>query len=480
MSPRAAAYSPFSRSLRRLQAAFWRRRVVHWLIRALWLALLAPTLFMAGYLWLGWQAHWSYWLYPLLGIMLASILWAVRPISLKKIAYRLDDRLGFRTQLITAYEVSQTETDVDNLVVHRLLHEGVNVVVNIRREVRVFNHTFWLEMQALIGVLVLLGAMLLLDALNPRLPNATLVELPSPLPEPAADEVIPPNPQLFPPPFAPEIQPVQALSGEAVQQALEALADALRDLAVTRAAAEAIDRGDLAGAAESLRGLADQLGELSEEARAELGDTLGEAADQVGDGAPGLSEPLQEGSQALGADNLGQAGQSLADLAEALEALQETSQETAQASQEPQPGEAQAQAESGSDPAAETEQPQSGEPESPPAESEAAEEEAEPAEQPAEGGGGAGEGDNEGEGQEQPTEAERLALEGQPLELESDSDRLEEQVLQPAELDAEPGDRLTEDSPFARGSASASTDLGPDPLTYPWDKREIIRRYFTP
>jgi hypothetical protein len=451
--------------------------MVHWLIRAAWLALLAPALFMAGYLWLGWQVHWSYWLYPMVGIMLVSMLWAVRPISLKKIAYRLDDRLGFRTQLITAYEVSQADNDVDNLVVHRLLHEGVNVVVNIRREVRIFNRTFWLEMQALIGVLVLLGAMLLLDALNPRLPNATLVELPPPLPEPAADEVIPPNPQLFPPPFAPEMQ-VQALSGEAVQEALEALADALRDLAVTRAAAEAIDRGDLAEAAESLRGLADQLGELSEEARAELGDALGEAAAEVGDEAPGLSQPLQAGSQALGADDLGQAGQSLADLAEALEALQESPQETAQAPQEPpQPGEeAQAQAESGNDPAAETGQPQAGEPESPSAGSESAEEAAEPAEQPAEGG----EGDGTGEGEEQPTEAERLALEGQPLELESDSEPLEEQVLQPAELDAAAGDRLTEDSPFARGSANASTDLGPDPLSYPWDKREIIRRYFTP
>jgi hypothetical protein len=362
------------------------------------------------------------------------------------------------------------------------LHEGVNVVVNIRHEVRIFSRTFWLEMQALIGVLVLLGAMLLLDALNPRLPNATVVELPSPLPEPAADEVIPPNPQLFPSPFAPEMQ-VQALSGEAVQQALEALADALRDLAVTRAAAEAIDRGDLAGAAESLRGLADQLGELSEEARAELGDTLDEAANGVGEQAPGLSQPLQEGSQALGADNLGQAGQALADLAEALEALQEAQeapQETAQAPQEPQPGEeqSQAQAESGNEPAADTEPPQAGEPESPPAET--ADEGLEPAEQPPDEGDGTGEGDGEGEGQDQPTEAERLALEGQPLELESDSEQLDEQVLQPAELDAEAGDRLTEDSPFARSSANASTDLGPDPLTYPWDKREIIRRYFTP
>jgi hypothetical protein len=64
--------------------------------------------------------------------------------------------------------------------------------------------------------------------------------------------------------------------------------------------------------------------------------------------------------------------------------------------------------------------------------------------------------------------------------LESDSE-LEDRVLQPAELDAEAGDELTDDSPFARQPLNTSTgDLGPDPLTYPWEKRDVIRRYFTP
>src|SRR6185436_15817692 len=58
-------------------------------------------------------------------------------------------------------------------------------------------------------------------------------------------------------------QPAQ--SGTAAQngaagdpQAIQALADALRDQGATRPAADALDRGDLAGAAQQLRALADQ------------------------------------------------------------------------------------------------------------------------------------------------------------------------------------------------------------------------------
>lgn len=73
-------------------------------------------------------------------------------------------------------------------------------------------------------------------------------------------------------------------------------------------------------------------------------------------------------------------------------------------------------------------------------------------------------------------------MEGQPMELEPDppKDEIDDSVLQPSELGAEASDELTEDSPFAKQSIDAATELGPDPLTYPWEKREIIRRYFTP
>jgi hypothetical protein len=175
-----------------------------------------------------------------------------------------------------------------------------------------------------------------------------------------------------------------------------------------------------------------------------------------------LTEPLQSGSSALSQDNMRAAQQALEQLAEAIESIQEMPQESAQA-----------QPESSGQPQ-ENSQSQSGESQEAPAtENEG--------EQPPEGSGsGAGAG-AEGEGNDQAaSEEERLALEGQPLELESDPDQ-EERVLQPAELDAEAGDEQTQDSPFARQPANRNPgDLGPDPLAYPWEKRDVIRRYFTP
>lgn len=452
------AQFPFLRSLQRLRGALWRRRFAHWLVRTGWLALLVPTVAMVGYLWLGWQVQWYHWVYPMVVVGLVSLLWAVRPLRLKQLVYRLDARLGLRTQLITAFEVSRagvTTAESDNMVVPRLLQDSVHQIVQLRQQIHTFNRKLWLETQTLIGIAVLLGALLMLDTLTPRSPSATPVDLPPPGPEPLADEVLPSDAELFPPPFPPDMQQMQAMSQEQLQRALEALADALRDQAVTRSVADALDQGDLAGAAENLRRLADQLGELSGEAQAELGDSLQEAADNIGGDAPSLSQPLEAGSQSLAQEDLQGAGQALEDLAEALDSIEQTPQEMAQTP----PEEGNESGDSG---------------ESQPPEEEAAEAEADQAQQP-----GAGEGEGEGDGPDQATQEERLAVEGQPLELESDPD-LEERVLQPAELEAEAGDERTEDSPFARQPAAAAAELGPDKLTYPWEKREIIRRYFTP
>ena len=455
---------PLFNSLKRLRAAFWRRRAARWLLRIAWLALLVPTVVLAGYLWWDWQVQWYHWVFPMLALILVTILWAARPINLSKMVRRLDGRLGLQTRLVTGFEVSQlpeTSPQVDNPVVQRLLQEAVGITAELRRRVRALNRALWLEMQALIAVSAVLSALLMLDALNPRLPTTEPVELPQPWQEPNADEVISPEPMLQPLAIPPEMQ-AQDTSPQQMQAALQALAEALRDQAVSRAAAEAIERGDLSGAAEELRRLADRLSALSEDARQELGGTMQEAAEQIGEDAPGLSQPLQAGSSALESGNLPQAGQALEQLAEALEAAQQAPpQEAAQAPAEENPEDNQ------DNPAAGN-----------PAEQAPQEQQSQPAEPDQAGGGGAGDGD--GGSSDRPTEEERLAVEGQPLELESDPE-LEERVLQPSELNAQAGDERTSDSPFARQPLNTSTgELGPDPLTYPWDKREVIRSYFTP
>jgi hypothetical protein len=454
--------SPLLRSLRRLRVAFWQRRAAFWFVRALWLALLVPIGVLVGYLWFGWQAEWYDWLPLMLVIGLLALLWPVRPISLRKMAHRLDRRLGLRAGLITAFEVdmaARAAPETDNPVAQRLLQEAVTLTIDLRRQIHVFGRSFWFEMTALVAVSALLGGLLLLDALTPQLPNTATMALPPAWQEPQADQVIPPTPQLRPPPFPPQMQ-AQQLTPEQVQSALESLAEALRDPAITRAIAEALDRGDLAGAAAELRRLADQLGELSAETRQEVGQAMQEAAEQMGGNLPGLTEPLQSGSQALAENSLEAARQALESLAEALESLTPSPQESAQAQPQSNPPPEQS-------PAA-------------PAESEGDNESPQPEAQEQPAGSGAGAGDGEGQSGDQLPEEERLAIEGQPLELESDPE-LEERVLQPAELTAEAGDESTQDSPFARQPLNAANrDLGPDPLAYPWEKREVIRRYFSP
>jgi hypothetical protein len=442
-------YPPLIRTLGRLQGVFWRRRLILGLVRALWAALLVPTLTLAGYLWGGWRIRWDIWVSITIVTGLLVLLWTLRPIKLKRMVHRLDKLLGLRAQLVTAFEASQLQPQPDNPVVGQLLQNSVELSVKLRRQVNLLDRNLWLEMHTLIGIAAVLGALLIFDALTPRIPEANLVDLPPLGQEPEADEVAPPEPQLAPP----LQEQLQSLSQAQLQAALEALAEALRDQAVTRAAAEALDRGDIGGAAQELRRLADQLGELSEEARQGVGEALQQAAENIGGGLPGLTQPLESGSSALEVDNLPGAGQALEELAEALETIGETMQEGQPESEGEASGGSQEsdQAEAGGGDA-------SGE------------------------GGGDGAGDGlGGEGEEGlGEEEERLPIDGQPLEIESE-EAIEDRVLQPAELDAQASEETTSDSPFARQGLNAlGDDLGADPLTYPWEKRDIIRQYFTP
>ena len=453
----AAPSTPIVRALERLRATFWQRRVLHWTVRATWIALLVPTIVMAGYLWADWQVPWPVWVALMFFAGSLSMLWSVRPINLQRMTRRLDQLLGLRSQLITALEISHnpgTSAYAGNPVTERLVQDAVSATVDIRRRVKLLGRGFWLEFNMLIGIAFVLGALLVLDALSPSLPNESPLDLPPLGTEPDAEQIIPPDPVLNPP----LQEQLQSMSQQQIQAALQALADALRDQGATRAIAEAIDQGDLGGAAEEMRRLADRLGELSPQAQQELGQSMQEAADNIGGEAQPFTDPLQSGNQSLQSGNLPGATQALEDLAEVLDTLDGSGA----------PDESQSESEG------ESEQPgESGESE--PSESE------ESGDQQG-GGDGAGEGEDGGEG-DQPLgeEEERLPIDGEPLEIESETD-IEDRVLQPSELDAETeDDRRTSDSPFARQPLNATgDDLGPDPLSYPWEKREIIRQYFTP
>jgi hypothetical protein len=442
------------KSLRQLQVAFWGRRVAHWLIRAAWLGLLVPTAFMAGYLWAGWEVHWQDWAIPMLLLSSLSVLWSMRPLTLWRIVRRLDRRLELQARLITALEISHgpnvSAYPDDNPVVEHLLQETVQIITLLRQKVRLLNRTFWLEMQALIAVAALLAALLMLDTFTPIVPTTAPLELPSTWQEPTADEVISSNPNLAQS-IAPEEVNTEPFTNEDLQTALQILAKVLRSHAVTHSIAEAIDQGELDRAAEGLRRLADQLDDLSEQARAELGGLLQEAADKIGNMAPSLTEPLQAGSNALANDDLLEAGQALEELAKVLEEIEDDPAEVAES------------------------RPVEEQPIVPEQSAEMEQEQLAPQDETID--------DNPTENdveQDEPPDDESLDVEGDPMELESDPE-LEERVVQAADPEAEASEAQTQDAPFTRQPLDApSQELGPDPLTYPWEKREVIRRYFTP
>ncbi len=444
--------SPLSLTLTQLRASFWLRRVLQGLVHTAWLTMLVPVGLMAAYLGLGVQVRWQVWVL-LMGLVGSGfLLWAMRPITLKEMVQRLEGSLELRAQLVTAFEANQSY-EADNQVVQLLLQQTAAMTARLRRRVHIFNMSLWLEIQALIAVSALFSAMLMLEAFNPRLPNAAPVDLPAAWQEPKADQLPSANPELPPKP-SPNLGAQQD-----IQRILEILANAFRDQAMTHAIAGSIDQHQLREAATGLRRLADQLESLTAESRQGLANAMLEAARKIGQNEMDFTEPLQTGGTALERGNLRKAGQSLEALAKVLDSLDNRDSS-------PQPN-----ADGNSDEQAnepkQVEQEQSGQAEQknasadqqPPPEENLANQSESPA--------------------PQPTENERLGVAGQPLELENKEDfTLEEHVLQPSELTAEGGDKRTQDSPFARPSGE-NEDLGSDPLTYPWEKREVIRQYFS-
>jgi hypothetical protein len=241
----------------------------------------------------------------------------------------------------------------------------------------------------------------------------------------------------------------QGASGEGGdQQSIAALAEALRDLSVTRPAAEALDQGDTGGAAQSLREVADQADQLSQDTRNELSGALQEAAEEIGPQNPDLSTELRDNASQLQQEPQ-QAAQALDDLASSVEQLgsgdQQTTQE--QVAQQDQQQEQQGQ--------------QWGE-------------------QPQGIAGMAGNDSPPSQQRERPTPSERLNVEGVPLELESG-----DQANTPAEGSEQQMPEVEAGSGrFERSGESATDDTriqtGDDPLRIPADLRDVVQEYFSP
>lgn len=139
---------------------------------------------------------------------------------------------------------------------------------------------------------------------------------------PAAERFVQPEIAAQPPDTqdVPTVEEVEAMMQTSItnQEDLRRLADALADHALTSEAADLIDRGLYGAAAEELRDVSSQAGELSDQARADLASDLSQAAAEMSDGNKTLSETTQEAAEGL--EQGGEAAQNgIRDLANAVE-----------------------------------------------------------------------------------------------------------------------------------------------------------------
>lgn len=125
----------------------------------------------------------------------------------------------------------------------------------------------------------------------------------------------------------------QASASLAAQQALNALAAALKDSSTTRAISDSLARGDTQAAASQIDELSRQLDQLSPGAQAELASRLATASQQTRQLNPSMSESAGQASDALKRGDTAAAGAALQSLAQSVQQASSQIQTQAQLGQ---------------------------------------------------------------------------------------------------------------------------------------------------
>jgi hypothetical protein len=428
--------------LERLASDRWARRGVRILMRSVWLGLSLCCVGLGASLLLGLQVPWQWLAAGGLCCVAAGALLLLRPrMRADEVARRLDRRFRLNEQIATALELDAEPTGVEAY----LYDESRRTIGQIRRHIGGRQGFPWAEAALIIAlILMLIGLAVLLGIGAPGQPARPEALPPLAQPQDPAEQFA--DEPFSSPPGQQQPGPGEAQAAVADPAALSALADALRDQSVTRPAAEALDQGDLAGAAQSLRELADQAGQISQQARDELGDSLRQAASQVEGSNPDLAEQLRDSADGLQSGDSAEVAQALEDLAEAVEDMAQSQGQ--QQGEGQQPGQGQGQEGQGQE-----------------------------GQQGSQGGGGAGNGSLPGEQRQQ--QSDRLGVDGVPLELESEGDANTPTQGQPDDTAGGTGSG----GDFSQGGASPGTDpvqAGDDPLRIPADLRDVVQDYFSP
>ncbi len=321
------------------------------LIRAAWMALAVLCLGLIGRNWLAWPLSW-----PILGLIVVLVAalgvvyeWnSILPPA--RLAQLLDQQYQLNAQLGTASEFQDQRDGFHGVNLERAKRRLPSVASDATSRVLA---PIALEWQSLGLAAVLATGLFVLGQINAGLPAATtepLSELASltttePPQQPAAEQdpaADPNQPVGNQPDQQPEISPEG-------QEIADALADGLSDNGATRAAADALRRGDVQQATEELAKLADQADQLSPQTRNEIAAGLEQAAAEL-QAQPEVAERLRSDAAQL-RGNPENAADALEDLAQLTDQLDNAQPDLAngdqqngqvgsepQAGNEPQPG----------------------------------------------------------------------------------------------------------------------------------------------
>jgi hypothetical protein len=463
----------FTRTLWWAIRPLWVWRLIRLLVRSLWLAAL---LALAGWLLAfsnGRAFTWREWALAgaalFAGLLPLQALW---PLSLRRLAGRLDRRFQLYDQLTAAYQVA--ERGPANYVETDLVEASAFTLNEIRRRL-IFKFAIpWTDLQLAALVAAAAFAVFTWAAAHnappsPVIPSASYEPLPPVGLEPLVElPGIPSDAQTnragqigASPDAADTAGLLEAADAQAI---LDALAEALSEPPITQSAAAALSQGDTEQAADELRDLAQDADSLSEGARRTLAEALRAAADSLESTAPDQAEALRDAASALEQQTSNEAARdaaaadALGDLAQMIESAdgtraQDNNREGAGAGDAgegiTQPGE-------GSDGNAEGAGQQAGEGESG---------------STGDGGGGYREEASTGS-------VYSLQQSAVPVPLRR-GESLDPGTLRPAEDPTLAQDRRS--VPYVHlEAAGAGGEQPSDPLTIPWRLRNVIQRYFSP
>jgi hypothetical protein len=309
--PPSSAARETVRAIDSIRRRIWLNMLLAAIVRGLWLPFVAGIA-IAGVQYLrdrDWSPQILLWGWAITIPLAIALTVLLRP-GRWRTAWMLDHTFALRDRLTTAVEaLDQPVPDGAGASMGYLqLADSANVVHGLRGDPRFRLHPPAREISLAILTGLLLMAMIFLQGVGGSIPPVSETGVPAFVPaaerrSTAAGDNAPIDPSQRPPTVA-EVQ-ARADKSNSTRDDLDALADALDDNPLTKPAADAIRNGDYTTAAQALRDIANQAGDMSPEARNDLANALDQAAASSQESSPNLSNAassaasgLREGDQA--------------------------------------------------------------------------------------------------------------------------------------------------------------------------------------